>query len=694
LDDQPKYYALSYVWGNPLNLSTIGTVEDGSGLPILVSVRQVLEDGTSKLCVTHQEAEPPSYIIIDNEEVLITANLGRALESLQCDIVREADNGPYSIWVDAICINQQDHKEKASQIPLMGRIYSAARLVVAYLGPGDEQITRAIKTLKEARPHLQASLRQDDPDLNWIEQFPQIWSTANLDGNGENDFLIGVRRLFSFAYWRRAWILQEMVLSNARLVLLTSSSAAWPLGLDTIMAWDDLVTRMRTGRRIKRPECFPAVHWYLRSVSGVNATCNTLKTVVHLIKQLRKSRNWKMKTLREFCDTSFSLIATDPKDKIYALMNLMELDITVDYSDRLSTESLYTEFARIFIGAQQESDVMACSGIGKGLQSRPHLPSWVPEWDRLSIQLINSSGAVPYHLDLWESYYEAHRGLDLPRWRTLNNSLLAHGCLVEHTVGQGLLVTRDHKVWLSEVFDFCAEFVDNWKSMDTVKLTVPPLQHVITTLLRDLCPEVAVRAATSDDRLHGRTDIPGREIDLALLFLSCITDLDRHEEDPKVRQDKICERVRLLGYDSPAKLFEDFPKCQLYPKVTHVYSDETPVRKVVGFPSSINLELFSSVLISRVGFEEARTTMLQSIEQSSTSRLIKTSNGRLALVPQNTVAGDCICALGYCRYPVVLRKVENAYVYLGGAFRYGLMDGEVSKMMDDRILSVEEFVIQ
>lgn len=50
----------------------------------------------------------------------ITANCYSALRHLRGDM------GVLRIWVDCICINQADEKEKASQIPLMDRIYAGS----------------------------------------------------------------------------------------------------------------------------------------------------------------------------------------------------------------------------------------------------------------------------------------------------------------------------------------------------------------------------------------------------------------------------------------------------------------------------------------------------------------------------------------------------------------------------------------
>lgn len=72
----------------------------------------------------------------------ITSNCKEALISLRS--VQE----DLCIWVDAVCINQEDDAEKDGQIPIMGEIYTWANVVWVWLGPEDDGCTRAIESLK------------------------------------------------------------------------------------------------------------------------------------------------------------------------------------------------------------------------------------------------------------------------------------------------------------------------------------------------------------------------------------------------------------------------------------------------------------------------------------------------------------------------------------------------------------------
>src|SRR5207247_136756 len=90
LDENPQYNALSYTWGDPKR-----------NWPI----------------------------ILNGKLSFVTHNLGDALRYLQVHEVLSP------IWIDAICINQQNPKEKAEQVQQLRLIFQGAKNVIAWLGP-------------------------------------------------------------------------------------------------------------------------------------------------------------------------------------------------------------------------------------------------------------------------------------------------------------------------------------------------------------------------------------------------------------------------------------------------------------------------------------------------------------------------------------------------------------------------------
>lgn len=105
LDDNPSFVSLSYVWGK----------------------------GTSSHYILCQ----PGNCLVN-----IPWNCFRGLQQ----VTRRF--GKVSIWVDSICINQNDDEEKIHQIPLMRDIYSLATCVYVWLGDGNKASDRALRFLK------------------------------------------------------------------------------------------------------------------------------------------------------------------------------------------------------------------------------------------------------------------------------------------------------------------------------------------------------------------------------------------------------------------------------------------------------------------------------------------------------------------------------------------------------------------
>lgn len=108
LENCPAFNALSYVWGTP-----------------------DLGDGNTQRTIMCNDCAVP-----------ITRNCHLALSALH------KVHGKISIWVDSICINQEDEQEKEVQIPLMEEIYTWARTVYIWMGPGSEATDRAVARLK------------------------------------------------------------------------------------------------------------------------------------------------------------------------------------------------------------------------------------------------------------------------------------------------------------------------------------------------------------------------------------------------------------------------------------------------------------------------------------------------------------------------------------------------------------------
>ncbi|KAL1641537.1 hypothetical protein SLS58_006043 [Diplodia intermedia] len=197
-----SFQALSYVWGNP-NQESTAVILDTTGTAI--------------------------------GWIPLTKNLGHAMRDL-----RDAEELESKVfWIDQVCINQQDEKEKNHQVAMLSQIYTQASRVITYLGPAtlqEEEEQRGIQLLKRISGTLSDTTWRQIHEagsiervLNWkldgSMQLEQLPSDLDLRVNEPHDeekvtkryIEQGWKWLVHAAYgeWtQRLWIVQEQLLNN------------------------------------------------------------------------------------------------------------------------------------------------------------------------------------------------------------------------------------------------------------------------------------------------------------------------------------------------------------------------------------------------------------------------------------------------------------------------------------------------
>jgi hypothetical protein len=86
----------------------------------------------------------PHSISINNQNLAITENLHAALLRLRDRFFEQM------LWVDAVCINQENLEERDLQVQLMAKIYSKATRVIIWLGETADNSNIALETLRLA----------------------------------------------------------------------------------------------------------------------------------------------------------------------------------------------------------------------------------------------------------------------------------------------------------------------------------------------------------------------------------------------------------------------------------------------------------------------------------------------------------------------------------------------------------------
>jgi hypothetical protein len=101
--------------------------------------------------------------------------------------------GPWyqSLWIDALCINQENSSERNHQVQQMGRIYSSATRVLAWLGDSPSLVS-LVKVFENNKLPYRSSGRPYLPGSD----FP------------------GMKELHQNPYWERAWVVQEILLAQ------------------------------------------------------------------------------------------------------------------------------------------------------------------------------------------------------------------------------------------------------------------------------------------------------------------------------------------------------------------------------------------------------------------------------------------------------------------------------------------------
>lgn len=83
-------------------------------------------------------------IVVNNKVIRVGCNLEAALRAMQDSTELRAG---LKLWVDSICINQNDIMERSHQVRRMRAIYSGARSIIVWLGEADADTHKAMELI-------------------------------------------------------------------------------------------------------------------------------------------------------------------------------------------------------------------------------------------------------------------------------------------------------------------------------------------------------------------------------------------------------------------------------------------------------------------------------------------------------------------------------------------------------------------
>ena len=186
-------------------------------------------------------------VLLNGKNVLIGRNLYAFLSHAVCE------GWHFHLWIDALCINQDDNAEKSQQVFMMSEIYSRAAKVLIWLGCLSEEESSSLFTIKEKCDYL-IKTRTLAGERLWGEGPAHILLNFDkLDGNTQQ----GLINFVINPYWMRKWIIQEVFLSGCLAVVITCNSGQPTIGLiDVSPGISFILTWIRMN-----------VHWYKQRLS-------------------------------------------------------------------------------------------------------------------------------------------------------------------------------------------------------------------------------------------------------------------------------------------------------------------------------------------------------------------------------------------------------------------------------------------
>jgi hypothetical protein len=193
------------------------------------------EQGYEAVSYAWGEESKEHSIVCSGRKLWLTPNLDAALRRLRLpDRVRV-------LWIDAICINQNDEAEKCRQVMIMQEIYANAMQVVVWLGHDTDEDDGALGCLGYLSPRLDDEFASRFlAHVGWYRaRSGRIFSGGAhkpMITDMEYEHLVS---LLQREWFRRTWIIQELASSKSAIVYCGRQSIPWETLVNVYMALGD-----------------------------------------------------------------------------------------------------------------------------------------------------------------------------------------------------------------------------------------------------------------------------------------------------------------------------------------------------------------------------------------------------------------------------------------------------------------------
>ena len=262
---------------------------------------------------------------------------------------------PQYLWIDSLCLNQDDEIEKAQQILAMGQIYTQAKQVFIWLGRGDHMTPKLFAFFRKASRL---------PDMEQLKMAKRI--AFFMRKFGHNDFYTLFEALVAFfdrPWFSRRWVIQEACLAREATVFCGSCTISLPLLASAATRFQSL-----------------DMSSYPVKMATIMGKVTTKRSMLELLWNFHEAG------------------CLEPKDRIVAFLGLVpdedrfRLDYTVHWTE------LYKQVASSVLGVGNNNTrlLLLAQLFEFGPVSPPQdptYPSWVPDWSNVRLRKL------PYYSD-------------------------------------------------------------------------------------------------------------------------------------------------------------------------------------------------------------------------------------------------------------------------------------------------------
>ena len=611
---------------------------------------------------------------LDGHKIAIGENLDLALRALRYE------DKPHGIWVDFVCINQNDLKEREEQVKIMFDIYRGAARVVAYLGGAADGSERFLDLYVKIHQANAAAKRSDSESGDRTFHF----MTGELHGLPpfDSDEWNIVGNVLLRPWFSRVWIIQEALAAKELHVVC----GHWVLAGQPFFRTFDIMnarglpvfSQQPTGEREWNVELasqhVQRMLEYMKVSTGLHPERPRRPHLMDQLALFRRARS------------------TDPRDQVFALLNLCQdgtrPEVQPNYAEDVC--ETYMRVARYLL-ENGRGDELICNALMT--DSDLALPSWVPDWSAEGVPFRFVGGLPLKNHD--PSNFPCAGGKETSFQFTDDpQELRVAAVLIGEIETLGIVLsTKDNvkRTWVDQEIDR-AEACETTSPKNSEESASDRRERLTKELIHSLRPsfvttEQGVEREQAQKPCSPLVPSPEAQPKWPVLY-RIVRELESFvlaspaypaaSKRDIVWRTTICNQI--INYTRPIALMSE-RHCEAYLQHTKLHYD----RK-----SALNLLAIAPFLQQQAGngAEVAQRWLLEQyelgtlFEQAGESlchelRTAVMRCGKVGRVPHRTEVGDVVAVMRGVRVPMVLRRAgPGRFKIVGQAYVYGFMHGE------------------